>query len=961
MEIFLEDAIFTPNMEIYYSSLCCAHHSILFMYLGLRVGKKMHSVQADQLLHHAVEGWVDELVEEVEELKNHQVELVDKLVDKMVKEVIKGLRTEDPFHYVKHYLSIVDNIQADGATRDTSRKLDQFTQFRFISLTEEEGWNKIKEYVQYQDDFWDELSPSMNISSISEAMQPTLKGHLKRAYKKISFLKTPTRDFRLKDPYLICDYYGGSHEADESINKSKTPEREEPTFATTTRSGISTQDPPFLASPRLATENFIEREPEKEGHDGVEPSITQESSLRPSILYQPSKTSNLPFPSRLKKQKKDDEDERLFGIFKQIHINLPFLETMIRMPKGAKVLKDLLLHKEELEKAASSVKLSEECSAIIQRNFPQKEGDPGSFTLPCLIGSLAVKNALADLGASINLMPHSLFRRLGISKLKPTKMSVHLIDRFVKYPIRVCENLLVKVSKFIFLVDFVVLEMDGDELVLITLGRPFLATTRVLIDIHEGKLSLRAGGTTRVESPEDRLKPSSVEPPKLKLKEFPGHLEYAFLQENNQLPMVISSALSSDKKPDSSSFPTEGRNDCTKNEKDELIPQWIIIEWHVCIDYGKLNNATRKDYFPLLVIDQMLERLVGHEYYCFLDWYSRYFQIPIAPEDQEKTTFTYPYGTFTYKRMPFRLCNALATFQRCMTAIFHELIEDSMEVFMENFFVFGSSFDHCLKNLEKKLKKVSGSGIEVNKAKIKAISKLPYPTNVKAIQSFLGYAGFYRQFIKDFSQITRPMTQLLVKDAQLNFSEECIQEFDTLKRELTQAPIMIKPDWSLPLEIMCDASDYAVGAVLGQRIDKHFRAIHYIRDKKGAENLAANHLSRLEYPDLGKLTRAKIRDLFPEDRLLKISDKDNEPCITFGMSPSYLNNVLIGSYKDAWPEMKQHKFFNNVTADHPENITASPPPQGKSSRPGFTGHKSFMMHVIWSKSAMHVSGPETFP
>ncbi|GJY49661.1 hypothetical protein Tco_0439617 [Tanacetum coccineum] len=175
----------------------------------------------------------------------------------------------------------------------------------------------------------------------------------------------------------------------------------------------------------------------------------------------------MPFPSRLKKQKKDDEDERLLSIFKQICINLPFLKAMIHMLKRAKVLKDLLSHKEKLEKAASSVKLSEECSAIIQRSLTQKEGDPGSFTLPCLIGPLAVKNALANLGASINLMPHSLFWRLGISKLKPTKM-----------------------------IDFVVLEMDKDELVLIILRRPFLATARAVIDIHEGKLSLRVGSET---------------------------------------------------------------------------------------------------------------------------------------------------------------------------------------------------------------------------------------------------------------------------------------------------------------------------------------------------------------------------------------------------------------------------------------------------------------------------------
>ncbi|GJU01441.1 hypothetical protein Tco_1111779 [Tanacetum coccineum] len=114
-----------------------------------------------------------------------------------------------------------------------------------------------------------------------------------------------------------------------TINKSKTIDPKAPTFAITTRSGISTQDPPFLAPPRPATDNFTEGETEKGGHEGAEPSIIQEPSPQPSILYQPSKSSNLPFSSRLKKQKKDDEDERLLSIFKQIHINLPFLEAMI--------------------------------------------------------------------------------------------------------------------------------------------------------------------------------------------------------------------------------------------------------------------------------------------------------------------------------------------------------------------------------------------------------------------------------------------------------------------------------------------------------------------------------------------------------------------------------------------------------------------------------------------------------
>nr|GEZ87897.1 reverse transcriptase domain-containing protein [Tanacetum cinerariifolium] len=236
-------------------------------------------------------------------------------------------------------------------------------------------------------------------------------------------------------------------------------------------------------------------------------------------------------------------------------------------------------------------------------------------------------------------------------------------------------------------------------------------------------------------------------------------------------------------------------------------------------------------------MDQMLERLAGNEYYCFLDGFSGYFQIPIDPKDQEKTTFTYPYGTFAYKRMPFGLCNAPGTFQRCMMTIFHDMIEKMMEVFMDNFSVFGNSFSTCLTNLENMLKrcedtklalnwekshfmvkegivlghKISKKRIEVDRAKVEVISKLPHPTTVKGIRIFLGHAGFYRRFIKDFSKISRPMTHLLEKNSPFIFSNECIQAFKTLNDKLTKAPILFAPNWDQPFELMCDASDFAVG------------------------------------------------------------------------------------------------------------------------------------------------------
>ncbi|KAD4385776.1 hypothetical protein E3N88_25945 [Mikania micrantha] len=249
----------------------------------------------------------------------------------------------------------------------------------------------------------------------------------------------------------------------------------------------------------------------------------------------------------------------------------------------------------------------------------------------------------------------------------------------------------------------------------------------------------------------------------------------------------------------------------------------------------------------------MLERLSGQQFYCLLDGFSGYFQIPIAPEDQEKTTFTCPYGTFAYRRMPFGLCNTPATFQRCMVAIFQDMIETSMEVFMDDFSVFVTSFDHCLQNLDKMVArcvetnlmlnwekrhfmvtegivlghKISRDGIEVDRAKIETVSKLPPSKNVRAVRSFLGHAGFYRRFIKDFSKITRPMTRLLEKDVVFEFSEECMSSFEFLKEKLVSSPILIAPDWSLPFELMCDASDFAVGAVLGQQKDKHFHPIYY--------------------------------------------------------------------------------------------------------------------------------------
>ncbi|WVZ84127.1 hypothetical protein U9M48_031188 [Paspalum notatum var. saurae] len=252
----------------------------------------------------------------------------------------------------------------------------------------------------------------------------------------------------------------------------------------------------------------------------------------------------------------------------------------------------------------------------------------------------------------------------------------------------------------------------------------------------------------------------------------------------------------------------------------------------MCIDYRKLNKATKKDHFPLPFIDEMLERLAKNTHFCYLDGYSGFFQIPIHPDDQHKTTFTCPYGTFAYRRMPFGLCNAPASFQRCMMAIFSDFIEDIMEVFMDDFSVHGTkkvlkrceevdlvlNWEKCHFMVTRGLvlgHVISEKGIEVDKAKIETVEKLPPPTNIKSLRSFLGHAGFYRRFIKDFSKIAKPLTYLLQKDIPFEFTEEC---------ECTDHSTTAH---YLPFEIMCDAVDYAVGAVLGQRKNGKVHAIYY--------------------------------------------------------------------------------------------------------------------------------------
>ncbi|GJT51863.1 putative nucleotidyltransferase, ribonuclease H [Tanacetum coccineum] len=709
---------------------------------------------------------------------------------------------------------------------------------------------------------------------------------------------------------------------------------------------------------------------------------------------------------------------------------------------------------------------------IILNKVPHKEKDPGGFTILCVIGQSGITKALSDLGASISLMPYSMFLRLNIRDLKPTRMCIELANKTTQFPKGIAENVMVKIDKFVFPVDFVIPDMEEDHRISIILGRPFLANAHAMIDVFNKNISfevedevitfdleksmkfppnedtchaadiinLSVVSNMKVFLPQDHV--NSIEPILYHLHEthedddnptlfiansindekptpkLPSHLEYDFLYNNHELS-IISSLLSdqekrsllevltkhkkalswkiSDIKGISPSFcthkilmeekskptvhpqrrlnpkvqdivkakilklldvgliyvisdspwvspihvvPKKGGTTVITNKDNELVPTRTVIGWRVCIDYRKLNDATRKDHFPLPFNDQMLERLSGNEYYCFLDRFSGYFQIPLAPEDQEKTTFTCPYGTFAYRRMPFGLCNAHATFQRCMTAIFHDMCKDFMEVFMDDFFVFGNSFGTCLNNLSKMLArceetnlvlnwekchfmvkegivlghKISKAGIEVDKAKVDVIASLPYPTNIKGIRSFLGHAGFYRRFIKDFSKIARPMTQLLMKDAKFDFSDECIKSFDILRDKLVTAPMIIAPNWDLDFELMCDASDYAVGAVLGQRIEKKFRPIYYASKTM---NSAQEHYTTTEKELLAVVyTFDKFRSYLIMSKIVVYTDHSALKYLFSKQDakPRLIRWVLL--LQEFTIKIKDKKGTENLAADH---------------------------------------------
>ncbi|GJU97802.1 reverse transcriptase domain-containing protein [Tanacetum coccineum] len=751
--------------------------------------------------------------------------------------------------------------------------------------------------------------------------------------------------------------------------------------------------------------------------------------------------------------------------------------------------------------------LNEYCSAVILNKLPEKLGDPSKFLIPCDFPRMDECLALANLGASINLMPLSVWKKLSLPELTPTCMTLELADRSITKPVGIAKDVYLKVGKFKFPADFVVVDFDANPQVPLILGRSFLKTGRALIDVYEGELTLRVGKeaitfnldqTSRYSSNYDDMtanridviemaceeysqevlgffdvissgnptpyydpivstssltltpfgdsdflleevdaflaleddptspevddsyydpegdilllesflnddpspppnqgnylpeirkelkiceaktdKSSIDEPPEVELKDLPPHLEYAFLEGDNKLPVIIAKDLSveekaalikvlkshkraiawklSDIKGINPEFCTHKIlmeedykpavqhqrrvnpkiHDVIKKEVEKLLDAGLI---YPISDSPWLNEATRKDHFPLPFMDQMLERLAGNEYYCFLDGFSGYFQIPIDPHDQEKTTFTCPYGTFAYCRMPFGLCNAPGTFQRCMMAIFHDMIKKTMEVFMDDFSVFGNSFGNCLSRVDKMLQrcedtnlclnwekshfmvkegivlghKISKNGIEVDKAKVDVIAKLPHPTTVKGVRSFLGHAGavLRQRHEKHFRPIHYASKTM----------NEAESHYTTTEKEMLAVVYAFKKFWSyLVLNKSIVHTDHSALKYLFAKKDSKARLLWWVLllqeftfkviDTKGAENLAADHLSRLENPYENVLDPKEINEKFPLETLNMVTFRGDSSTPWFTDYANYhAGNFIVKGMSS----QQKNKFFKDV-------------------------------------------------
>ncbi|KAL0291435.1 UNVERIFIED_CONTAM: Retrovirus-related Pol polyprotein from transposon opus [Sesamum radiatum] len=657
-----------------------------------------------------------------------------------------------------------------------------------------------------------------------------------------------------------------------------------------------------------------------------------------------------PYPKRVLKANLDKQFGKFLEIFKKIHVNIPLIDALSQMPSYAKFLKEVISNKRKWENG-ETVKLNEECSAILQNKLPPKLKDPGSFSIPCTIGDMNFEKALCDLDmeedANTPLILGRPFLATGKALIDVQKGQLTLrindeevifnVFKAIKHP-RVADHEAFSIDCIEMLQrDCVNLSNDLDPITdcivnsdrFESQGRTEESRHAIChLDAGRGEISSRPRRYLPLGGPPtSELKPSIEKPPILELKPLPSHLKYIFLGEDETLPVIISSDL------------TGLQEEKLKRVLRENIKAigWSIADIRgispvTCTHKILMEEGHKPKAQPQRRLNPNMQEVVKKE---ILKWLAAGIIYPIS-DSMWRCEET----------------NLVLNWEKC-----HFMVKE------------GIVLGH----------KVSYRGIEVDKAKVDLIAKLPPPQSVKEVRGFLGHAGFYRRFIKDFSKIAKPLTNLLSKDAQFHFDDACLHAFRDLKEKLTTAPIVSAPAWDLPFEIMCDASNDTLGAVLGQRVEKRFHTIYYasrtmndaqrnyattekellavifaiekfrpylllskvivftdhsalrylmsksdakprllrwilllqefdleIKDRRGCENTVADHLSRLNPTYVENMHNSPLQDEFPDEQLFAITQIE-EPW--FADFANFLAGKVIPPHLSY---QQKKKFFSDI-------------------------------------------------
>ncbi|XP_075098010.1 uncharacterized protein LOC142175325 [Nicotiana tabacum] len=597
-------------------------------------------------------------------------------------------------------------------------------------------------------------------------------------------------------------------------------------------------------------------------------------------------------------------------IFCEVQNNIPLVDILQEVPKYAKYIKDIVANKKRLTEF-ETVALTEECSSRIQSKQPQKLKDTGSLTIQISIGKHAVGRALCDLGASINLMPLSVFIQLELGESCLTTMILQLVDRSLAHPEEVIEYVLVQVGSFIFPGDFINLDYEPDQEVPFILGSLFLATGRAIIDVCEEKITMRVG---------DRVEVFNM----YKALRLPAHYEELSIISVVESEVTLLVPYMSPKDPLERSLIRD-----EEDSEDEMMEEIEQLDRCAGRKIAQSTSREHKKAIGWTIADIKgispsfcMHKIFLEDGHCPSVEQQRRLNL-IVKEVMKKEVIKwldagiiFPISNNNW-RMSFGFNNALATFQRCMMTIFTDIVEKFVKVFMNDFSVFGYSYDDCLKNLSKVLARCEETNLVLNWESAILWYK-------KASSWAIECQGMALKLIR---------LRLLEKDVTFNFDEACLKAFEELKKKLVAAPIITAPDWSLPFQLMCDTSDHAIGGVLGQRKDKMFYSICYasktlndaqlnytttekellaivifdveIRYWKGTEKQVAGHLSRLENHEHVE-EGGQIKVAFPDEQLFAIT-QDPPPWYA-----DYVNYIVSGLLPPEIQSEARKRFLHDV-------------------------------------------------